>query len=94
MKCVNDGIEALRTDELARIEALRTFIFKNDDKFKDSRFTWLYHKTFCYDSVLEEDFLTFIESKKMILIRYFLNGLLCEMKDLMNLKFMIIVKMK
>lgn len=64
VKCVNDGIEALRTDELARIEALRTFIFKNDDKFKDSRFTWLYHKTFCYDSVLEEDFLTFIESKR------------------------------
>ncbi|HED8570620.1 TPA: DEAD/DEAH box helicase family protein [Campylobacter upsaliensis] len=39
-------------------------IFKNDDNFEDSRFTWLYHKTFCYDSKLEREFLEFIESRK------------------------------
>lgn len=39
-------------------------IFKNDDNFEDSKFTWLYHKTFCYDSKLEREFLEFIESRK------------------------------
>lgn len=39
-------------------------IFKNNDKFKDSKFTWLYHKTFCYDSEPEREFLEFIESRK------------------------------
>ncbi|TLE10192.1 DEAD/DEAH box helicase family protein [Helicobacter bilis] len=39
-------------------------IFKNDDNFEDSQFAWLYHKTFCYDSKLEREFLEFIESRK------------------------------
>ncbi|EAI8157891.1 DEAD/DEAH box helicase [Campylobacter upsaliensis] len=40
-------------------------IFKNDDNFEDSKFTWLYHKTFCYDSKnLEREFLKFIEKRK------------------------------
>ncbi|EKG3605287.1 DEAD/DEAH box helicase family protein [Campylobacter upsaliensis] len=40
-------------------------IFKKDDKFEDSKFTWLYHKTFCYDSKnLEREFLKFIEKRK------------------------------
>ncbi|QKF87064.1 type III restriction/modification system, restriction subunit [Campylobacter upsaliensis RM3940] len=39
-------------------------VFKNDDKFENSQFDWLYHKTFCFDSELEKGFLEFIESKK------------------------------
>lgn len=39
-------------------------VFKNNDKFENSKFTWFYHKTFCFDSNLEKGFLDFVESKK------------------------------
>lgn len=39
-------------------------VFKNNDKFEELDFEWLYHKTFCFDSTLEKDFLLFIEGHK------------------------------
>lgn len=39
-------------------------VFKNNDKFEDLNFEWLYYQTFCFDSHLEKEFLDFIEMKK------------------------------
>lgn len=39
-------------------------VFKNNDKFEEMNFEWLYHKTFCFDSNLEKEFLNFIENRK------------------------------
>lgn len=39
-------------------------VFKNKENFEEMNFEWLYHKTFCFDSKLEKDFLIFIEEYK------------------------------
>lgn len=50
--------------ELHQFNIGNKIVFKNNDNFENSNFEWLYHKTLCFDSKLEKEFLDFIETRK------------------------------
>lgn len=50
--------------ELHQFDIGNKIVFKNNDNFENSNFEWLYHKTLCFDSDLEKEFLDFIERRK------------------------------
>ncbi|MFQ6341730.1 DEAD/DEAH box helicase family protein [Campylobacter sp. VTCC 70190] len=47
-----------------KLDIANKMVFKNKDKFEELNYEWLYHKTLCFDSKLEKDFLKFVDSRK------------------------------
>lgn len=46
-------------------------VFKDKDKFKEVDYKWFYHKTFCWDSALEKEFIRFVASHEKNIDRVF-----------------------